>query len=144
MSKDQVRWKTNALMKKCKECINNVSKSGRGMDFEWFEQMEEILEKYKNAGSGFTGSSSFSFLKSKSSTSTAKTHTIKPNNSHRKSVGSTPAEKPKLDSGNESSPVSVANENLSVSESSLLKSNIRHTHGTGSKVARAKVELEKQ
>ena len=48
MSMDQVRWKINALIKKYKECVDNNSKSGRGlMTFEWFDRLEEIFGQQK-------------------------------------------------------------------------------------------------
>lgn len=48
MTSDQVRWKINALLKKYKEVVDNYSKSGRGnIEFDWFQQMDDILVKRK-------------------------------------------------------------------------------------------------
>lgn len=50
MSCDQVRWKFNSLIKKYKECIDNNSASGRGaMNFEFYDQLEEIFGRQSNA-----------------------------------------------------------------------------------------------
>ncbi|XP_036139708.1 uncharacterized protein LOC118644694 [Monomorium pharaonis] len=50
MTSDQVRWKINALLKKYKEVIDNYSKSGRGnIEFEWFQVMDDIFGKKKDA-----------------------------------------------------------------------------------------------
>lgn len=50
MTSDQVRWKMNALLKKYKEVVDNYSKSGRGnIEFEWFQQMDDIFGKKKDS-----------------------------------------------------------------------------------------------
>ncbi|XP_066585445.1 uncharacterized protein [Prorops nasuta] len=46
MSKDQIRWKWNSLLKKYKECVDNNLKSGRSlMTFKWYNQMDDILHQ---------------------------------------------------------------------------------------------------
>jgi hypothetical protein len=49
MSPQQVRWKMNALTKRYKECVDSNNKTGRGTtQFQWFDQLDEILGKNKN------------------------------------------------------------------------------------------------
>jgi len=58
MSTDQNRWKINILQKKYKECCDSSSKSGRGkMEFKWYDQMDEIFGKNKDAIAAHTVSS---------------------------------------------------------------------------------------
>ncbi|XP_039313294.1 uncharacterized protein LOC120359530 [Solenopsis invicta] len=49
MSPQQVRWKMNALTKRYKECVDSNNKTGRGTtEFQWFDQLDEILGNNKN------------------------------------------------------------------------------------------------
>jgi len=49
MSSQQVRWKMNALTKRYKECVDSNNKNGRGaVQFEWFDQLDEIFGNNKN------------------------------------------------------------------------------------------------
>lgn len=129
MTNDQVRWKINALVKKYKEVVDNNSKSGRArMEFEWYEQMDEILGSRQRACTGHTISSK---VTSPSATST-----------------STSCEN-EYSSG--SSSLCTSPSKLTSSKNDFVNSNItglgnrkRSLHGTGSKIAATKIELEKQ
>ncbi|XP_066596272.1 ribonuclease Y-like [Prorops nasuta] len=59
-SRDQVRWKFNALHKSYKECVDNNSKSGRQLkNFKYYEEFDEIFG-YKEKLSQISTFSSFS------------------------------------------------------------------------------------
>ncbi|XP_071579923.1 uncharacterized protein [Temnothorax nylanderi] len=136
MTNDQVRWKINALVKKYKEVVDNNSLSGRApMDFEWYEQMDEILGSRQRAIAGQTVSSKLTSKTSNPCTSTS----LK-----KSSCGSSPI-------ATSSSIVTLPKSTLSKSTDSTVDSNVtdvrkrkRLCHGTGSKTAATKVELEKQ
>lgn len=115
MTNDQIRWKINALVKKYKEVVDNNSSSGRArMDFEWYEQMDEIFGPRQRAIAGQTISSKLTSKTSNSCTSTSE----------------------EKNSSSESS--AIASTSVSLSKSK------RQCHGTGSKTAATKIELEKQ
>ncbi|XP_011685767.1 PREDICTED: pericentrin-like [Wasmannia auropunctata] len=62
MSPQQVRWKMNALTKRYKECVDSNSKTGRGtVEFQWFDQLDEIFGDKNNAGTAYTVSSKLCF-----------------------------------------------------------------------------------
>lgn len=129
MTDQQVRWKINALLKRYKEVIDNNSKSGRGtMEFEWFQIMDDFLGKKGNiTTTGYTVSLKVGLEKVELSTSQ-------------------PVKKFYRDSRKvtEQSPI----KNLATIESSNNSHNTENktsiTHGTGSNIAKTKIELEKQ
>lgn len=115
MTNDQIRWKINALVKKYKEVVDSNSSSGRArMDFEWYEQMDEILGSRQRAIAGQTVSSKLTSKTSNPCTSTSQ----------------------EKNSSSESSSVASASVSLPKSK--------HQCHGTGSKTAATKIELEKQ
>ncbi|XP_071650353.1 uncharacterized protein [Temnothorax longispinosus] len=139
MTNDQIRWKINALIKKYKEVVDNNSLSGRApMDFEWYEQMDEILGSRQRAIAGQT-------VSSKLTSKTSKTSNPCTSISQKKSsCGSSPV-------ATSSSIVTLPKSTLSKSTGSTVDSSVtdvkkrkRPCHGTGSKTAATKVELEKQ
>lgn len=145
MTSDQVRWKMNALLKKYKQIVDNYSKSGRGnIEFEWFQQMDDILRKRKDsANPNYTVSSNTL------STDTEKPSTFKQFGKKRFSESShSSTNKPfEKEGSNESSDKSQNSTNVSISVNATgnnLKQKNRPTHGTGSKIAKTKIELEKQ
>lgn len=122
MTNDQVRWKINALVKKYKEVVDNNSLSERvRMDFEYFEQMDEILGPPQRAIAGQTASSK---LTSKTSNPCTSTSLESSSSCERKS--------------------SCASSSISNSPLMVKPKRKRPCHGTGSKIASTKVELEKQ
>lgn len=130
MTNDQVRWKINALVKRYKEVVDNNSKSGRArMDFEWYEQMDEILGSRQRATTGHTVSSKFT-----SSTSTSCTSTSF-EKEHSSGSISVPTSSSKL--------ISSKNDHVNSNVTGVTNRK-RPSHGTGSKTAATKIELEKQ
>jgi len=147
MSGDQVRWKINALLKKYKEVVDNFSKSGRGnIEFEYFELMDDIFGKKKDANQNYIVSSkvcseiekpstSQSSARKRSSKSAANTQHLEEENSYKSSRSS-----------------QTHTQKSSVDRLLLLgdvtntdpKHQKRLLYGTGSKTAKIKIELEKQ
>lgn len=124
MSCDQVRWKFNTLMKKYKECIDNNSASGRGaMNFEFYDQMEEIFGRQSNAVGTCVRSSTLP--SNNSDTSTSKQQRVSQSDS-------------KLST---STSANIDSFDLNVNSSKKRK---RPQHGSGSNKAKANVELQKQ
>lgn len=117
-------------MKRYKEVIDNNMKSGRGtIEFEWFQVMDDFLGKKGNVtAAGYTVSSKVGLEKGEPSTSQ-------------------PVKKFNLDSRKMSK--QSAMNNLATIESSSNSHNTEKkktltTHGTGSNIAKTKIELEKQ
>nr|XP_012223510.1 PREDICTED: uncharacterized protein LOC105672855 [Linepithema humile] len=147
MSVDQVRWKINALTKKYKECVDNNSKSGRNpMTFEWFDQMDEIFGKQKNATAIHTMLSGFPHIMSNSSTSLAQkfdstlTSSALKSSTSKSSTTITVSNDPAVLLEN----CSNKNVQISTSVSSKTGTRKRKLHGSGSNIARAKIALENQ
>ncbi|XP_011641614.1 uncharacterized protein LOC105430010 [Pogonomyrmex barbatus] len=64
MSSQQVRWKMNALTKRYKECIDSNNKTGRGaVEFQWFDQLDEIFGKNNVKSAYLFQRSCLSFLR---------------------------------------------------------------------------------
>lgn len=123
MSCDQVRWKFNALTKKYKECVDNNSASGRGaMNFEFYDQMEEIFGRQSNA----IGSVVSSTLPSKNSEAST---------SRKQFVSQ---------SDNQSSTSTSSSTESSASNLNSSRKRSRPQHGSGSDRAKTKIEFEKQ
>lgn len=134
MTNYQVRWKINALVKKYKEVVDNNSLSGRArMDFEYYEQMDEILGPKQRA---ITGQAVSSKLTPKTST---------PSTSSILSTTSTSLEKKSSSSSlPTSTKISLKNNTGDLNVETNVKNRKRLCHGTGSKIAGTKIELEKQ
>ncbi|XP_036148643.1 uncharacterized protein LOC105835573 isoform X2 [Monomorium pharaonis] len=148
MTSDQVRWKINALLKKYKEVIDNYSKSGRGnIEFEWFQVMDDIFGKKKDAtNQNYTVSNKILNTKIEEpstsqqlekkrffeSSHLSSTNQLLKKKSSNKSLNKLRAE----DSADISPPVNVTDTDL--------KQKNRPTHGTCSNIAKTKIELEKQ
>ena len=147
MTSDQVRWKMNALLKKYKEVIDNFSKSGRGnIEFEWFQPMDDIFGKNKDTtNQNYTVSSKACSKKNKPSTSQPsekkrlfESSCLPSTTEHLK--------KKSLQSSSKSLEKSTADPlSLSVNENDINpKQKKRSSCGTASKIAKTKIELEKQ
>lgn len=142
MTSDQVRWKINALLKKYKEVIDNFSKSGRGnIEFEWFQTMDDIFGKKSDvANQNYAVSSKVNSKKNKAySQSSNKKRSFEslclPSSSH--------LEKESYESSNKSPKKNTAN--LPFNETDInSKEKKRLACGATSKIARTKIELEKQ
>ncbi|CAL1679456.1 unnamed protein product [Lasius platythorax] len=147
MTSDQVRWKMNALLKKYKEVIDNFSKSGRGnIEFEWFQPMDDIFGKNKDTtNQNYTVSSKVYSKIDKASTS-------QPSEKKRllesSCLPSTTQhlEKKSLQSSSKSHKKTTADPlSLSVNETDINPKQKKHSScGTASKIAKTKIELEKQ
>lgn len=136
----------NALLKKYKEVVDNYSKSGRGnIEFDWFQQMDDIFGKKKDSTNQNYTVSSKTLSTDIDEPSTSKQFGKKRSfeSSHSSSTNK-PFEKK---SSNESSNKSQDSTNVSLSVNATgnnLKQKNRPIHGTGSKIAKTKIELEKQ
>lgn len=146
MTSDQVRWKMNALLKKYKEVVDNFSKSGRGnIEFEWFQPMDDIFGKNKDTtNQNYTVSSKVCSKKDKASTS-------QPEKKRLLESSCLPSttqhlEKKSLQSSSKLPKKTTADPlSLSVNETDINpKQNKRSSCGTASKIAKTKIELEKQ
>lgn len=145
MTSDQVRWKMNALLKKYKEIIDNCSKSGRGnIEFEWFEQMDEIFgKKNKIAHANYTVSSK---ILSKDKTSTSQRL------GKKKITEPLPSTSQNFEEANSRKAVSKLSKKTTntdilpnAGENSDTFKLEKHTpRGTGSKIAKNKLILEEQ
>ncbi|KAL0100995.1 hypothetical protein PUN28_019416 [Cardiocondyla obscurior] len=119
MSTDQVRWKMNSLHKKYKECCDNNNKSGRGViNFKWYNQMDEIFGKDKDAIAAHTVSSNI----------------ILPevNRTRHKENIHVPT-----------SPVAGTSQVLQINKNKECTSQTQR-HGTGTNLAKKKLNIEKQ
>ncbi|XP_032688790.1 uncharacterized protein LOC116852469 [Odontomachus brunneus] len=127
----QVRWKMNALMKRYKEVIDNNSKSGRGtIEFEWFQIMDNFLGKKGSVTTaGYTISSKVCLEKMEPSTSQSSMKKFQ-RNSQKVSE--------------QSAITNMAEIEKSSSNSNIEGNKTLTTHGTGSNIAKTKIELEKQ
>lgn len=135
MTNDQVRWKINALVKRYKEVIDNNSLSGRArMDFEWYEQMNEILGPRQRVTAGQTVSSKLPFKTSSPCTKTS-SHCPSTSSEEKSLCGSSSAS---------TSPSITTLPKSNTIDSNDVKNRKRSCHGTGSKTAATKIELEKQ
>lgn len=135
MSTDQVRWKMNILQKKYKECCDNNNKSGRGkMEFKWYDQMDEIFGKNKDAIAAHTVSSQI--IKKQVSVLSGQKDVV------CTSKSSPPAEILCVSSSPSASTSAVS----SPSASPLMNKNtrVRPRHGTGSNLAQKKLNIEQQ
>lgn len=142
MSVDQVRWKINALTKENTKSVDNNSKSGRNpMTFEWFDQMDEIFGKEKNAIAIHTMSSGFPHMLNSSTSSAQKfDSTLTSSASKSSSTTITVLNDPAVLLEN------CSNKNVQISTpvSSKTGTKKRQLHGSGSNIARAKIALENQ
>ncbi|KYN10866.1 PREDICTED: uncharacterized protein LOC108771121 [Trachymyrmex cornetzi] len=133
MSSDQVRWKINTLIKKYKECVDNNAKSGRNpISFEYYDQMEEIFGKDKEAFSinGYTRSSNLP--KKTTINPVLKTKTIE-----------IQSEVPVVAECHPSV-LKARIPQINNPKASMNEKRARPLHGTGSNNAKAKLQLEKQ
>lgn len=152
MSVDQVRWKINALTKKYKECVDNNSKSGRNpMTFEWFDQMDEIFGKEKNAIAIHTMSSGFPHMLNSSISSAQKFDSTLTSSASKSSTSKSSTSKSSSTTITVSNDPAVllencSNKNVQISTpvSSKTGTKKRQLHGSGSNIARAKIALENQ
>jgi len=167
-----VRWKFNTLTRKYKDCVDNNKRTGTGaMTFKFFDHMENILGNRRTVQGQSTISSTFTKKnsKSKSSTmpSTFMTQSDTPSSSaSTSSIMSTNS----VSTHNIMSAKNQIYENLSKSEGGssknkqvfekVVSSNTKTTvyptsvsntqkskrpqHGSGSRTATSKMELEKQ
>lgn len=148
MTSDQVRWKMNALLKKYKEIIDNFSKSGRGnIEFEWFQPMDDIFGKNKDTSNqNYTVSSKVCSKKDKASTSQPSERKRLLESSCLPSTTQHLKKNSRLQSSSKSSEKTTADPlSLSVNETDINpKQKKRLSCGTASKIAKTKIELEKQ
>ncbi|XP_071629089.1 uncharacterized protein [Temnothorax longispinosus] len=147
MTTDQVRWKMNALIKKYKECVDNNCKSGRSpMTFEWYDQLDEIFGQQGNAAASHTVSSNLAYLRKSSSSSAQKRDSNKSSTITSKNANTL------LTSKNANTLLTrCSNENVQMTTSSdseiqspASNKRKRPLHGTGSNIAKTKVEIENQ
>ncbi|XP_036145336.1 uncharacterized protein LOC118646467 isoform X1 [Monomorium pharaonis] len=129
MSPDQVRWKMNILQKKYKECCDNNNKSGRGkMEFKWYDQLDEIFGRNKDAIAAHTVSSKIIKQASESTLSS------------QKNIGNCTSESP---SSAEIPATPIASTSLSINNKNAKKQ-FRIRRGTGSNLADKKLNIEHQ
>lgn len=129
MSPDQVRWKMNILQKKYKECCDNNNKSGRGkMEFKWYDQLDEIFGRNKDAIAAHTVSSKIIKQASESTLSS------------QKNIGNCTSESP---SSAEIPATPIASTSLPINNKNAKKP-FRIRRGTGSNLADKKLNIEHQ
>lgn len=137
MSTDQVRWKMNMLQKKYKECCDNNNKSGRGtIEFKWYNYMDEIFGKNKDAIAAHTISSQIIGKKVSESASSSQKDIV-----HC-------ASKSLPDVKNPTSPIAstskITSPLINSKNAGLVVSSPRSRHGTGSNIANRKLNIEQQ
>lgn len=144
MTSDQVKWKMNALIKKYREVIDKMSGSGSSSktEFRWFTQTDQIFGKKNDVTvANHTVTSSFKNVKKNASpgSSTAKST---PSSGESKKINSP------LPSTSKASPTAGTNHSeaavVVTPTSSGGNKKKKAPHGTGSTIARAKGELERQ
>ncbi|XP_039305491.1 uncharacterized protein LOC105207085 isoform X2 [Solenopsis invicta] len=129
VTNDQVRWKINSLIKKYKECVDNNAKSGRAhMSFEFYDQLEEILGQEKEATALHTVSSKI-LLDSDSNDKRENVDESLSNHQKRQK---------KADENNRPNTSTIEH------ESQPVVKRLRPGHGTGSTLAKTKMELQTQ
>ncbi|KYN05232.1 hypothetical protein ALC62_03874 [Cyphomyrmex costatus] len=128
-----IRWKINALMKKYKKCVDNNAKSGRNpISFEYYDQMEDIFGKNKEAFVINSYTRSFNLPKKTTINPALKTKTTE-----IQSKVPVVAECHPSVSGTRM--LQIDNPKVSIN-----KKRARPQHGTGSNNAKVKLQLEKQ
>lgn len=149
MTNDQVRWKMNALLKKYKEVIDNFSKSGRGnIEFEWFEQMDDIFGKKKDAtNENYTVSSKVCATIDKADPQFGKRQTSTSQFGKKRTLYSScssSSQNVEKENYDESSNKVPKHTDIAPSVSNTSSKQKSSPRGTGSTIAKTKVELEKQ
>lgn len=155
-----MRWKFNTLTRKYKDCVDNSKRTGTGaMTFKFFDHMENILGDRKTVQGQSTISSTFAKKnpKSKSSTFMVQSDTSIPSPSTSSTESTNNTKKRMYEDLSKSE--SVLNKNkqvlkkvpLSKTETSVCSTSVndiqkskRPLHGSRSRTATNKVELEKQ
>lgn len=137
MSTDQIRWKMNSLQKKYKECSDNNSKSGRGtIEFKWYNQMDEIFGKNKDAIAAHTVSSGIIVKEvSKSKCNQNDIENCRKSKSLTENIYVPTSPVP-------TSPVACTSKISLMNKNKELTSHTRH--GTGTNLANKKLNIEKQ
>lgn len=130
------------LAKKYKECCDNNNKSGRGkMEFKWYDQLDEIFGKNKNAIVAHTISSKVTAKKGQKDITNCASKSSSPDVVIHDSTS------PSVSTATISDSTSPSASTATISVTSPLMNNkntARSPHGTGSNLANKKVHLEQQ